>query len=418
MKNRASITLLLIANFVSAVSQGISMISIPWFFAKDGQMETFGLVYIVGNVLALFWAPVSGTFTDRYSRKTILMVLMGFLGTALFLVGYYGVMNDGLPWYFVALIFVLTFLNYNLHYPTLYAFVQEMSEPEHYGRISSIIEVQGQLATISAGAGAALLLEGTMSGTVFGLTLPSFLITEPWMIEEIFLLDAATYALGIGVLSLISFRSLPGVKATGKNVIRQLQVGLDYLKNHRFVIIFGLASYAVFVAVIIEGFYLLAPYVQNALNSTGEVYAMGEMTYAAGAIFAGFTIRWLFKKLTLTDSVIILVFIAASVFFVMYVNRNIFIFYVVSVFLGLANAGVRIQRVTYLFKKVENEFYGRVNSIFNLCNILCRILFLSLFALPFFHVSDHIVYPFLILSIFVFCCLGVLLYHRKNLIIH
>jgi len=64
-----------------------------------------------------------------------------------------------LPWQLVAGVFMLTFLNYAVHYPNLYAFVQEIIEPKYYGRITSYLEIQGQLTSILAGAGAALLLE-------------------------------------------------------------------------------------------------------------------------------------------------------------------------------------------------------------------------------------------------------------------
>ena len=43
------------------------------------------------------------------------------------------------------LVFGLTMFNYNIHYPNLYAFVQEITDKKHYGKINSYIEVQEKL---------------------------------------------------------------------------------------------------------------------------------------------------------------------------------------------------------------------------------------------------------------------------------
>ena len=153
VKNRRSILLLFLANFISGVSQGMSMIAIPWYFTQQDDMARFGLMYLLTNVIAMVWVPYSGTLTDRFSRRKILLVLMAILGCIILSISFTGFYFDGLSWLMVSSVFVLTFLNYNIHYPTLYAFVQKMTEPEYYGKVTSYIEIQGQLATICAGAG-------------------------------------------------------------------------------------------------------------------------------------------------------------------------------------------------------------------------------------------------------------------------
>ena len=46
------------------------------------------------------------------------------------LVSYYGFRFDNVPDFFVLLVFGLTIFNYNIHYPNLYAFGQEITEKE------------------------------------------------------------------------------------------------------------------------------------------------------------------------------------------------------------------------------------------------------------------------------------------------
>lgn len=164
MKNRKAIILLFIANSISGVAQGISMLAIPWYFAKQEAMAQFGLVYILTNILAFFWVPFSGTFIDRFNRKYIFLAITAIVGSILLIVAITGFQLGGLPWYLVAFIFMLTFFNYNIHYPNLYAFLQEITEAKNYARITSYIEIQGQLTSMLAGAAGAILLDGTQNG--------------------------------------------------------------------------------------------------------------------------------------------------------------------------------------------------------------------------------------------------------------
>ncbi|MEM8907894.1 MAG: MFS transporter, partial [Bacteroidota bacterium] len=126
MKNVRAIILLFIANSISGLAQGISMLAIPWYFAKEEQMAQFGLIYVLTNIIALFWVPYSGTFIDRFNRKHIFLVLTVVCGSLLFLTAGFGFWQQSLPWYMVAMVFMMTFFNYNIHYPNLYAFVQEI----------------------------------------------------------------------------------------------------------------------------------------------------------------------------------------------------------------------------------------------------------------------------------------------------
>ncbi|MDX1684103.1 MAG: MFS transporter [Saprospiraceae bacterium] len=419
MKNRHSILLLLLANFISAVSQGMSMIAIPWYFTSIDGMAQFGWIYVLTNVMAFFWVPYSGLLTDRFERRKILMVVMGILGAIILSVGLLGIKLDGLPWLVVASVFVLTFLNYNIHFPTLYALVQEMTELKYYGRIASVIEIQGQTAMISAGAIAAILLSGTTGGGVelFGYMIENLPEIEAWDIHEIFIVDGITYFLGLIILTMIKYRPSGNRESNFGTLRSRIRTGLNFLASHPYITIFGLASYAVFVSVLIERFYLLAPYVSEHLEAGANVYAAGEMTYSMGAFLAGFTVQYIFRRIHLTDSIILMTTAVMALFMILFLTQSFVLFYVLGFVLGLCNSGIRIQRVTYLFSRVPNEVYGRVNSVFNMGNILFRIVFLACFSLPFFQQGRNIIYAFLILSLFLVCAIIVLLLYRKRIII-
>ena len=139
MKNRKALILLFIANIISGAGQGISMIAVPWYFAKIESMQIFGYAYIAVNLISLFWVPYAGSLVDRFNRKKVFLVLNFVTGSLLASISLFGYLTGSLPWFFIAGAFCLTFLNYNIHYTALYALVQEISEKKFYSKISQCI---------------------------------------------------------------------------------------------------------------------------------------------------------------------------------------------------------------------------------------------------------------------------------------
>ena len=416
MKNRAAITLLFIANSISGLAQGMSMIAIPWYFSQREDMTRFGLFYILSCFISILWVPYTGTLIDRFDRKKIYLAVTVVTGLIVAASAGLGYVSGSSPWYLVGTIFMINFFNYNIHYPNLYAFVQEITEPKYYGKITSYLEIQGQFTSVLAGGFAAMLLEGTMGGafSIFGVKIQTALEIAPWKIYEIFALDAGTYFVAFSIISLLNYVPLlKRKKETGKTV-EQLKVGYQYLKTNWRIFLFGVASYSIFVTVLITSFYSAAIYVAQQLKGGGDVYATSEMYYAIGAVMAGFITNSLFRKIPIPKAIIIMTLMTASLYAVLVFNRNDFIFYGMFFILGLSNAGTRILRVTYLFKHIPNQVYGRAGSIFFLTNVVFRIIFLSIFALPFFQNESSIGYTFAVMSGFLFLSAIVLIRYYKD----
>ncbi len=398
------------------MAQGISMLAIPWYFAQQEKMASFAFVYMLTNLISLFWIPYSGALIDRYDRRKIFLFLTTTVGTIVFLVGLSGFVFGELTWQLVAAIFMLTFLNYAVHYPNLYSFVQEIIEPAYYGKITSYLEIQGQLTSIMAGAGAALLLEGTTAGTthIFGMTWDWPFAIEAWKIHEIFLLDASTYFISFLIIWFIRYQSVQKRTYERGTIWQELKTGYHYLRENPYLFLFGVASYCVFVAVLLEAFFLGALYANEHLQAGANVYAASEMFYASGAVFAGLAIRKIFAKVSPPTGIIIMTFVTGILFLSLAVGKSVLLFLAMLLVLGITNAGIRILRTTYLFSNIPNQVFGRAISIFNLSNILFRIFFLAIFSIPFFQSGAGVKYPFYMLSGFLFLVGVVLVKYRRR----
>lgn len=404
MKNKQALTLLLTANVISGFAQGISILSIPWYFTNVLKASSeFSMIYMVITLATVFWSLYAGSLVDRYPRKRVFLSISFAGGFILFFVSIAGFYIGYVPMMLIALVFMATVFIFNVHYPTLYAFGQEISERNNYGKMSSYFEIQGQITTVIAGAIGAILLSGTHNKMInllgFYFTLPFDI--KKWELHEIFLMDAITYFIGIVLISLIKYTPAEiSVIHTG-TVKERIKMGVDYLRKNPLLFLFGNVTFSIFVILLIEVHLLLPLYVDHHLQKGADVYASAEIYYALGALFAGFGIRAMFKKTNSVKGIILLMFMTTAVLFVCAFTRSVAVFFVFSVIIGLTNAGTRVLRMTYLYNHIPNNMMGRAGSVFQMINIFLRSVFLGIFAIPFFSHGSNVTWAYFIGGVFV-----------------
>ena len=368
------------------------MLAIPWYFAKNlNAASTFATIYAVATFITLFWGLYAGTIIDRFPRKNIFIGICAASALVLLSISSYGFINGSIPMFGVAFVFCFTLFNYNIHYPTLYAFGQEITEKENYSKTNSLLEVMGQSINVFSGAIAVLLIEG-INVDIWGHNIQ----IQSWEIHEIFLMDGITYIIAMSLIYFIKYVPTVVNVISKEPVLVRLKEGIQYLKKRPAIFHFGNASYTVFIFVLISTHLLWPIYVEKHLGELGNIYAITKMNYAAGALFAGFFISLIFRKSNIILSIIVLTIIALIAFFVLSVTHSIYVLFGLAVSLGIANAGIRIQRITYLFNHVPNNIIGRTNSVFQSINILLRSIFIGLFSRTFFSEGSNITWAFVI----------------------
>ncbi|MFN8276656.1 MAG: MFS transporter [Chitinophagales bacterium] len=392
--NRRAILLLLTANSISGVAQGISMLAIPWYFAHITHEEgLFTAIYFIVTAISLVWGVYAGTLVDRYNRKHIFL-WMNAVGLAILgSISALGYSWDGLPWWAVGMVFATTVFVYNIHFPSVYAFAQEITPKAQYARVTSQLEVQGQITWTISGGAAALLLNG-VDGTVnllgWNVAVPWHF--RPWGIHEIFTIDALTY-----LIAFIMIWRIDAIAQTEKQVDldplwNRIITGFDYLKERLVLFLFGNASLMVFTTIIIHSTMVNPMYVEKYLHSGGDIYAMADMVFSMGALLAGlYTAKWISEKHSI-KAIILFSALAAVMYFVHVSNTILWLYFVTYFVIGICNAGIRILRVTYIFHHIPNHIIGRAGSVFSVINVSSRLMLTGLFALPLFHQGQNIVY--------------------------
>lgn len=377
------------------------MIAIPWYYINIlGKPSTFAMIFAGVTLATLFWSLYAGTLVDRFPRKNIFLGICAGGSLIMGSISLLGYQNGMVPEFAVGLAFATNILVFNIHYPTLYAFGQELTEAKNYGRTNSAIEVQGQTITMLAGAFAAVALIGSEApGSLLEGVLP-FEIPQ-WDLQRIFLLDAATYLIAAVLIVNIKYTPIEGLEIEIGALKDRLHSGFHYLKKDIPLLAFGIASYAIFVVLIVEGFYLLSIYVEQHLERDASVYALAEVAYSVGAISSGLFIRWMFRNTNYVKGILVLMAFTAGAFFLVASTKSVWVFIAYNILIGICNSGSRILRITYLFERVPNNMIGRASSIFNSANILERGTFLILFSLPFFVTGNNVIYAMAICGAFV-----------------
>jgi MFS transporter, DHA3 family, macrolide efflux protein len=408
VKNKLALNLLFTANGISGFAQGISMLAIPWYFTRIHANSYFNIAYGIITIAVLFFGLYAGTLVDRFSRKSNFLGNSLVCGILLLAISCIGFFQQSLSEFLVVAVFGITMLNYNIHYPTLYAFGQEISNPEDYAKVNASIEVVGQSTSIVSGGIAAVMLEGgsfSFGGVGIGF--------QAWTIWEIFLLNAITYFIAAGLIALIRYTPAP-LKHVETSVYRRIKTGFSYLKAHPVLLIFGLFSYSVFAMLLVEVHAVLPAYVDKHLHEKGSVFAIADGIYAIGALSAGLFVNKVFNSGRTQQAVIILTWITAGIFIWAFASTSVLVIYLVNLILGFTNAGIRVLRLTHLFNNVPNELMGRVNSIFNMVNLLVRTLFIFLFSIPFFNFDNNVIWTYLIMGLFLVASAIVLIFNRKQ----
>tara|TARA_Y100000739_G_C20468155_1_gene400029 strand:- start:180 stop:866 length:687 start_codon:yes stop_codon:yes gene_type:complete len=176
-----------------------------------------------------------------------------------------------------------------------------------------------------------------------------------------------------------------------KKVIKEVQLAIKFLKKNQDILIYAVCSQIVFAFLIVELFALLPLFIKNCLNENVITFALADVTYGFGAILAGFTTVILLRYYNKLIVTIILIIIAGYAFTIMVEFQQLIIFFICSFLIGVANASIRITRMSYFFDKIPNNLMGRTNTIFNSINTLIRGFLILLFSISWFTKGENVI---------------------------
>lgn len=376
-----NLVFLFLSNTVSGFAQGITIIAIPWFIVHDLGSPGLNTGLMGGiQLFIVFWGLFAGTLVDRYNRQYLFLSINAIGAVVLGGIAFTGhQLEGGLPVPLLGLILVTTYMIFTIHYPNMYAFVQELFDKRWYGRVNSGIEMQGQLTNAMGMAAGSVLISGAPEELPQALNFlaPSLeaIAPEPWALPEIFTLNASTYCFAVLMISFIRYK--PGPPKPRERVLDRIRIGINYLRNDKPLIVFGLCSYMIFTGVLVFFPVLLPSYVDNVLQTEGLYMGLSESSFALGALTSavlGLSLANAIARSNKIRLIAILLLLGFLTHLFLGLMPSEFRLLGLAALFGLLNAGARILRLTYILMVVPNYVIGRVNSIFSITNGLFRAM--------------------------------------------
>lgn len=398
MDLRRNLWFLFSANSISNFASGITLLAIPWYLvnlpAEENGIFKATAMFTGISVVTLFWGLYAGTLIDRYNRKRIFQVMQTVSGLTMSISGGYGLIYGEVPLALIALAMGVTICTWTLFYPNLYAICQEMVEIQHYKKINSAIELQGQTTKFIGMLVGPVMMSGRFELHVGALDISRNF--QAWELHEILLLDSVSFLLSAVMFSFLKYRPGNYLQKSSGTIFQRLKQGFNFLKQRPGLMVFGISSYSLFLVLVVFMQLGMAMYVSGHLGLNfkdgAPVLAGFQMLYALGAVCVGFlgvVFARSMQKANLLKQIVFLLCLGALVFTFISFNRSISIYVIGGYFIGVANAGIRILRITYIIRLVPNHTIGRVNTFFNAINVLCRLALFLIMMVPFFSNSEN-----------------------------
>lgn len=334
---------LLLANITGSIGSGITIIAIPWLLIKRDHGEQLYGYLTVATTIALFAiVPHYGAWLDRHSRKTAMLAGEIFGATCTLTMAAWMLLTGHTATWQLLCLYFSGMLYYTLHYPAKFAFVQQIFERRHYQRLMSLLEIQGQTASMLSGGLASVLLDHVSFSTIL-------------------LIDGSTYVISYFIQKTIPYEPthLRDVKPR-VSAAADLMEGLRWLGARPKFTVFICCTFAPFVAVMV-GNYLFPIYVQHILHASAAVFGQGEMAFAVGAIVAALVGPTLLARVSSAGTALVMIGVFTGGLALMCGLHTVLSFYCALLLLGVGNAGSRIARGTVLLHEVPNALMGRVN---------------------------------------------------------
>jgi len=350
---------LMIANIFSSIGSGITMIAVPWMIVnRAGGDEIYGYVTLASTVLLFLLSPQIGVYIDRISRKKMLLGSEIFGGGVTLLIAIWGMAAGHFETWMLIVVYFCGSLYYSTHFPTQFAFTQEIFSKEQYKTLNSILEVQNQCTSMIAGGVASLIIDHVDFG---------------WIL----LADAMTYAIGFGLFWFIPYAHSRAVAMTRAVSMRKnITEGFVYLKTRPLLTAFFVCALMPFICVMV-GNYIIPIYVTGVLHAGANVLGASEVIFAVGAAGAGLIVPLLMQRFGSLRTILITFLLFVSSIASFYLMPTVAVFLVFHVLYGWGNAGIRIARNTVLMEMVPNAMMGRVNSFFNTFGMGMRVLLIG-----------------------------------------
>jgi MFS family permease len=291
-------------------------------------------------------SPFAGTITDRFSRKTVLMVFTGISAVAAT---------------FLAMLIITDVIQVWMLYPLagVEGFGDAVNQPARQVMVYDVVggeDLPNAVAVNSLGSNTMRIVGPSMAGAMIGA----------FGIQSAFVLQAAAYGFSVYATSRIRTRGMPAARSSA-SVLASMADGVSYARRNKDVLLLVVMSALPSL--------LVYPYVQFIPVYADEVLGVGSVGFGflASAVGYGSIIGALIAanltQIKKRGQILVwTTFVYMTLVTVFAVSSVYALSFSVLVFAGIANSIYLMFNQVMIQLTVDDEYRGRVMSLYVMTN--------------------------------------------------
>ena len=376
MKQQRNISLLWLAQIISATGDALYQIALFWLVLDiTGSSTITGLIAMAAFLPAMLFGLYAGVIADKYNRK--LIMIFSNLSQALTviiipIILYFGYEN-------MLLIGILAFVRASFSTffpPALNALVPMITSKDRLISVNSILATSGQLAYLIGPLAAGLILSVVS-------------------IQSLFIIDSTSFLIAILILSFIILPARTKKPEKQFSSIQEIFSGIKYAEEHK-------PLGALFILTIINNFFIMGPafvgmliLVKDALGGSASQYAFVEAGLAFGMLIGSIFVYRIKNRINIGKLLLIGMILDGITYSLMYFAGSVNYVFIFIVIHALGIPMITISRTAIIQKHSPNKYHGRLFSLVHLSVIGVTALSAAVIGIVANYIDIKIIFLFI-----------------------
>jgi MFS family permease len=344
------------ANLISMVGSGMNSAAVAWYILKATHSEmALGTFAVLQTVPAMLMLPFTGVVIDREDRRRLVMWLDALRALIIVTVAILAFRQQVKVWQ-LYLMNTLVAAGFWMFWPTITALIQELTPEGQFVQSNTFL-----LAGVQGG----FLIAGAIVGFIY----------DHIGLGGVLMLDVSTYV--------VSFLCYLAVRK-GKHIVmrphefkadliaaesqlarfwREMKEGLDFLRNHRAVVLLG-ASWALFLGAMITGVVVTPSLSDRVFRAGAKGYGWLNAGWGTGAFLSALYAPQIIARIGGRRSIAFSMALLSVSIAVAPISGFLFLAIITYFVMGSARGVGGVAMNTSLMEMVPKHLMGRVQNAF------------------------------------------------------
>lgn len=363
MQHKMLVAILVMASFFASIAIGSTSIIAPWLLLKNFPPLFYSVLACIVAVLSIYFLPALGRSLTHWRARSILGTASIGMSALCFVTYSYSGFEDGLK-VLITTVFIAMEAFFLVFVAARITLVKKIVPENLYSKVSTILEMEFQIAAFGAGALAAFLL-GQFSPNI------------------VLLVNAVLFLVSAGLFMLIN-EVRPSRATSVADGLETIDLARKTLEPGLSIIPLILAMNVPFVCIMLMNV-ILPIHVEGKLDGTPQDLAFANLIYTAGAISSFLLIGFVLardKGLRLKIIALFLIFSLAAV--MVQFSIRIEVLFLCCFVWGAINSTAKVVGQTVILKHTDemtvSVMTAKVQARVQLLRVISMI-FLSLIIL-------------------------------------